>query len=102
MPGTKLLEKQAWHADDFWGKAPRHTEKNGLPKKRYVVQQWCTHFKTPPWPANKPGLISTLVLSLFKTVMALIRDNTDKGLKSEEKVMHAIASTYSTGVIFPT
>ena len=39
--------------------------------------------------------MSTLVLSLFKTVLALKRDKTDNGLKSDEHVMHAIASTYT-------
>lgn len=40
------------------------------------------------------GIISTLILSLFKTVIALIRDYTENGLKSEENVMHDIASMY--------
>ena len=32
--------------------------------------------------------------------MALIRDKTENGLESEENVMHAIASTSTTDVIF--
>ena len=43
-----------------------------------------------------------MVLSLFKTVMALIRDNTKNALKSGDNAVHAIASTCSKyGRYFP-
>ena len=56
-------------------------------------------------PRDRPtylsyGLISTVVSSLFKTVSALIRDKTKSCFKSGGNVVQAIASTYSTGVIF--
>ena len=48
-------------------------------------------------PRDKPinGVLSLLwSCPSFKTIMALVRDKTENGLKSEENVMHAIASTY--------
>ena len=54
-----------------------------------------TPLKTTPRQAKKRGLISPVVLSLFKTVMALIGLKTESDLQSEENVMHAIASTYT-------
>ena len=40
------------------------------------------------------GVISTMVLLVFNTVSALVRDKTKKTvLKSEENIVHAIAST---------
>lgn len=52
-----------------------------------------TPFKTNPSQVTLGGLTSTLIVSLFKTVVALTWDKTENGLKSEEHVMHAIAST---------
>lgn len=57
--------------------------------------QWCTRIKTAPCQAALCGLVSTPVLSLFKTVLILIRTKTENGLKPEQNVMHAISSTYT-------